>query len=142
MDRYRRALQGAVATTTAPYGYTLTTWTSGGVLAHHRGIPDVWGALLFMAGGVVGFAIMGLVAYGGFGPMRPARWAPVSLWQALHFVAVGAPIGAATLIGRTVHSPAAWLLGGMFATALYLGVVGAQLALAPRADTEAAGEPA
>jgi len=139
MNRYRRALQGALAASAAPYGYTLTIWTSGGVLAHTRGIPDAWGALLFMAGAVSGFAIVGLVGYGGFGPMRPGRRAPFSLWQALHFLAVGAAIGAAALIGRVVHSPAAWLLGGMCATVLYLGVAGAQLAFAPRADTEGPG---
>jgi hypothetical protein len=132
MDRYRRALQGAVAASAAPYGYTLTVWTSGAVLAHRRGIPSAWGALLFMAGAVLGFAVVGLAAYGGIGPMRPAEPAPFSLWQALHFAAVGAAIGSAALVGRLVHSPAAWLLGGLLATVLYLCGVGMQLVLGRR----------
>ena len=132
MNGYRTALQGAVAASAAPYGYTLTIWTSGGVLIHRRGIPSAWGALLFMVGAVLGFALVGLAAYGGFGPMRPAQPAAFSLWQALHVVSVGAAIGSAALVGRIVHSPAAWFLGGLLATLLYLGVVGVQLVLGRR----------
>jgi hypothetical protein len=129
VDRYRRALQGATAASAAPYGYTLTVWTSGGVIAHHRGIPDGLGAALFMVGAVLGFALVGLFAYGGIGPMRPAAPAPFSLWQALHFLSVGAAIGAADLVARLVDAQVAWLLGGLVATLLYLGGVGLQLVL-------------
>ena len=132
MDRYRRALQGAVAASAAPYGYTLTIWTSGAVLAHRRGIPTAWGAVLFMVGAVLGFAIVGIAAYGGIGPMRPAEPAPFSLWQALHFVSVGAAIGSAALVARVVHGLGAWLLGGLLATVLYLCGVGLQLVLGRR----------
>jgi hypothetical protein len=132
MDRYRRALQGAVAASAAPYGYTLTIWTSGAVLAHRRGIPSAAGALLFMVGAVLGFAVVGLAAYGGIGPMRPADPAPYLLWQALHFVPVGAAIAAAALVGRIVDSAAAWLLGGLLGTTLYLCGVGLQLVLGRR----------
>jgi hypothetical protein len=132
VDRYRKALQGAVAASAAPYGYTLTIWTSGAVLAHQRGIPTGVGATLFMAGAVPGFAVVGLFAYGGIGPMRPAEPAPFSLWQALHFVSVGAAIGSAALIGRAVDGEAAWLLGGLLATILYLCGVGLQLVLGRR----------
>jgi hypothetical protein len=129
VDRYREALQGAMAASAAPYGYTLTVWTSGTVLAHQRGIPDGLGAALFMVGAVLGFALIGLFAYGGIGPMRPAEPASFSLWQALHFVSVGAAIGAADLVGRLVDAQAAWLLGGLLATLLYLCGVGLQLVL-------------
>jgi hypothetical protein len=43
----------------APYGYTLTVWTSGAVLTHARGIPSTADALLFMLGAVLGFALVG-----------------------------------------------------------------------------------
>ena len=44
-DSYRRALRWTVAAAAAPFGYTLTVWTSGAVVAHERGIPDVVGAI-------------------------------------------------------------------------------------------------
>jgi hypothetical protein len=121
-----------VAASAAPYGYTLTVWTSGAVIAHRRGIPGGAGALLFMAGAVLGFALVGLLAYGSAGPMRPAEAGPFSLWQALHLVAVGAAIGAAELVARTVEAEAAWLLGGLVATVLYFAGVGAQRTLGGR----------
>ena len=53
---YRNGARQAVAMSIAPYGYTLTVWTSGAVLAHARGIPSAANALLFMLGSVIGFA--------------------------------------------------------------------------------------
>ena len=36
--RYKSALRATVAASAAPYGYTLTIWTTGAVLSHARGI--------------------------------------------------------------------------------------------------------
>ena len=72
-DSYRRALQLTVAAAAAPYGYTLTVWTSGAVVAHERGIPDAVGAILFAAGAIIGFALVGLVAYGASAAGRRRR---------------------------------------------------------------------
>jgi hypothetical protein len=38
--RYRSALRATVAASAAPYGYTLTIWTTGAILSHARGIPN------------------------------------------------------------------------------------------------------
>jgi hypothetical protein len=57
----------------APYGYTLTVWTSGAVLTHARGIPTTVDALLFMVGAVVGFALVGVASFGGFRSAPIAR---------------------------------------------------------------------
>jgi hypothetical protein len=69
---YRPALRAAVAASAAPYGYTLTIWTSGAVLSHTRGIPSAVEALLFLVGAVAAFALVGGLAVGG----RPQRLAP------------------------------------------------------------------
>ena len=82
---YRTHLRSAVATSAAPYGYTLTVWTSGAVTSHARGIPTAWEALLFLAGAVVGFGLTAGLAYG-----RPSKiFAPrehgsVRLWGGFH----------------------------------------------------------
>ena len=49
---YRSAVRTTVAASAAPYGYTLTIWTSGAVLSHARGIPSTGAALLFLVGAV------------------------------------------------------------------------------------------
>jgi hypothetical protein len=100
-----------VAASAAPYGYTLTVWTSGAVLSHARGIPSAADALLFLAGAVVAYALVGGLALGGV----PKRLAPepahAVIWGGLHLFSVGLAIGAATLDAHLVTSPAAWPLG-------------------------------
>lgn len=74
---YRPALRAAVAASAAPYGYTLTIWTSGAVLSHARGIPSAADALLFMAGAVVAYALVGGLALGGSrSDSHPSRLMP------------------------------------------------------------------
>ena len=61
---YRAHLKSAVATSAAPYGYTLTVCTSGAVTTHARGVPTAWDALLLLAGAVLGFGATAAIAYG------------------------------------------------------------------------------
>ena len=127
---YRSALRAAVAASAAPYGYTLTIWTSGAVLSHARGIPSAADALLFLVGAVVAYALVGGLTLGGV----PKRLAPEPahsvIWGSLHLFSVGLAIGAATLDAHLVRSPAAWPLGGFLATTLYLIASAGQLAFA------------
>jgi hypothetical protein len=114
----------------APYGYTLTIWTSGAVLTHARGIPTTVDALQFMLGGVGGFALVGIAAFGTHTARVQVEPQQPQLWAGFHVLSVGAAIGAATLIAHLVHDSGAWALGGFVATTIYLVVLTAQLALA------------
>ncbi len=129
--RYRKHLQAAVATSAAPYGYTLTVWTSGAVTIHARGIPSAADALLFLAGAVAGFAFVGMLAHGS--PARVLRASSdtrVRLWGGFHLISVGVPIGAAALVTAIIHDPVAWPLVGFVATSIYLLVIAAQFTIA------------
>ncbi len=114
----------------APYGYTLTIWTSGAVLTHARGVPSTIDALLFMVGAVAGFALVGVGAFGGLTARVRVEERQPALWAGLHVLSIGAAIGLATLIAHLLENPGAWPLGGFAATATYLVVLAAQLALA------------
>jgi hypothetical protein len=131
--RYLVALGATIAASAAPYGYTLTIWTSGAVLSHARGIPSRSDALLFLLGAVGAYALIAAVAV----PRLPERLVPAparaALWGALHFVSVGLAIGAASLVAHLVTGPAAWPLGGFLATSIYLLASASQLAFAGRA---------
>jgi hypothetical protein len=131
--RYGLALRTTVSASAGPYGYTLTVWTSGAVLAHAHGIPSAAEALLFLAGAVTAY---GLVAGAAAGTSR-RRLAPdpahAAVWGGLHLFSVGLAIGAAWLDARLVTSLAAWPVGGFAATALYLIVSAGQLAIADAA---------
>lgn len=128
---YRTHLKTAVATSAAPYGYTLTIWTSGAVASHARGIPTAWEALLFLAGAVLGFGVTAALAYGRPSEiLAPREHGSVRLWGGFHLVSVGLAIGSAALVTALVRSPVAWLIVGFVVTLVYLVVIAAQFTLA------------
>ena len=127
---YRSALRATVAASAAPYGYTLTIWTSGAVLSHARGIPDSGEALLFLLGAVAGYALVGGVAFGGFWERLLPEPARAVAWGGLRLFSVGLAIGAASLVAHLLHGLAAWPTGGFLATAIYLTVSALQLTVA------------
>jgi hypothetical protein len=106
LARYRSALRATVAASAAPYGYTLTIWTSGAVLSHAGGIPSTAEALLFLVGAVAAYALVGGLAFGGLA------------------------IVAASLVAELVSGVPAWPLGAFLATTLYLFGSASQLAVA------------
>ena len=117
---YRSSLRATVAASAAPYGYTLTIWTSGAVLSHAHGIPNGGDALIFLIGAVAAFALIGGVVFGGLSEPVIVEHSRVVVWGGLHFVSVGAAIGVAWLVGHVVSSAAVWPIGGFLITALYL----------------------
>jgi hypothetical protein len=83
----RRAFATMVSSSAAPYGYTLTVWSSGALLIHFRHAPTVWEVFLFLFGAVVAFAALWLF---GRGPIeesdpvsqhRHARWRAPSIYS-------------------------------------------------------------
>lgn len=114
----------------APYGYTLTVWTSGALLIHARGLPDIVQVLLFMFGAVAGYALVGFVAFRGPDPRREEDPPPPSLWGNLHFASIGLAICGSYLASHGLHDIFAWPATGLAATAIYLLVLGAELAAA------------
>jgi hypothetical protein len=130
LTRYRSALRATVAASAAPYGYTLTIWTSGAVLSHAHGIPSAAEALLFLVGAVAAYALVGGLAFGGFSGQVIPEPARAVVWGGLHFFSVGLAIAAAALVAEVVGEPAAWPLGAFLATALSLLGSASQLAVA------------
>ena len=114
MHDYRDRLRTTVGSSAAPYGYTLAVWTSGAVLTNARGVPDALAALTFMVGAVVGFALVGVIAFGGVTRHfeRDHGEAPL-IWGSFHFFSVGLAIGLASLVAYYVDGFVAWPLGGL-----------------------------
>jgi len=104
----------------APYGYTLTVWTSGAVLAHARGLPTTLDAFLFMVGAVSGFGAVGGAAFGGFRRELTPSPRRTALWTSFHVLPVALSIGAAALTAHLLESAWSWPIAGFLATAIYL----------------------
>jgi len=98
--RYRRGLRAAVGACSGPYGYTLTTWTTGAALLDSRGTPSTLELLAFVAGAVAGFALIGTLAFGSAGERLGAGEHRTALWGSFHLLSVGLGMGAATLVAR------------------------------------------
>ncbi len=130
-NRYRDHLRAAVARSAAPYGYTLTIWTSGAVTIHAHGIPTTVDALLFLAGAVAGFAAVGAAAHGSPAQLLHApEDVRVRLWGGFHVPSVGFAIGAVAIVTALVHDVLVWPLVGFAATSIYLLVIAAQFTIA------------
>ena len=125
----RAALGTIVAASAAPYGYTISIWSSGAVLLRSRGVPSVAEVFAFLAGALAGFGVMALAAQGAPARMESLDHAPDRvLAGALHWLAAGGAVGAAALLAE-IHDWEAWPLGSFAATAIYILGASAQLAV-------------
>lgn len=122
------ALATLASASAAPYGYTISIWSSGAILVHYRGAPNVGDVFLFAAGALAGYTLIGLLVHRRLRAVGPTHSAPERvLAGVLHWFAVGAALGAVALLAQ-IDSPLAWLLSMFAATTIYL--VGATIQLA------------
>jgi hypothetical protein len=125
---YLPALKTVVGTSTVPYGYTLTVWSAGAVLMHERGSPDVGEIFLFIAGAIIAFAALALVARTASQGLDASENERIAA-GITNAAAVGAAIGAVALIAL-IPTGADWPLGSFIATCVYLMACGLDLAVA------------
>jgi hypothetical protein len=122
-----------VAASAAPYGYTVSLWSSGALLIHFRGLPNVGDVMLFLAG----FSGLGLMAHRSLKMHDPLPPGPERVISGiLHWFAVGAAIGTVALLAQ-IPSWVAWPLGSLASTVLYLTGASLQLALLARRSSGA-----
>jgi hypothetical protein len=126
-----------VSASAAPYGYTVSVWSSGAILIRYHSNPTVGDVLLFAVGALTGFALLGLVAHGKLRQTAPLAPGPERVIAgALHWFAVGVALGAVVLIAQ-ISSWVAWPLGSFAATGLCLLAAGLQLALVTKRSDHA-----
>ena len=118
-----------VAASAAPYGYTVTLWSSGAILIRSHGLPHVAEVFAFAAGALCGFGLMGLLARGALSSMESLDdVGDRVIAGTLHWLAVGTALGVVALITE-VHGWEAWPLSSFTATALYILLASLQLAV-------------
>ncbi len=124
----RAALGTMVAASAAPYGYTVTLWSSGAILIRSHGLPHVGEVFAFAAGALCGFSLMGLLARGALTSMESLDDAADRvLAGALHWLAVGTAVGSVALITE-MNGWEVWPLSSFAATTLYVLLASFQLA--------------
>lgn len=132
----RRSFATIVSASAAPYGYTLTIWSSGALLLHYRGSPHVWEVSLFVAGAIAAFAGLWLIGRGAIEGSEPLPQGPERAFAGvLDLFAVGCAVGAGALLAM-IAGWTAWPLTSLGATAVYVIVWSLQLAIAERDSLE------
>ena len=128
----RAALGTTVAATAAPYGYTISIWSSGAVLMRVHGIPPTAAVLAFVGGAVLAFGLLRSLARGALAGAEivghPGDRAHAG---AMNWIAAGAATGAAALIAE-LDAVVAWPLASFAATMIYVLCASAQLAFVSR----------
>lgn len=131
---YRRSLRIGVAASSAPYGYTITIWSSGAVSMDLLGKPHVASALLYVAGAATAFLAVQVGAYGTLRVrLQPGPPPPIAAWGNAHFLSAGGAVLAVWGAERLLDSEAGWAVAGFLATSLYLTLNALQMTLASRA---------
>jgi hypothetical protein len=129
---FASALNTLVSSSAAPYGYTISVWSSGAVLMHFRGPPNVGDVFAFAAGALAGFTLIGLFVHSRLGTMNePHSSKDRTLAGVLHWFAIGVTLGAVALIAE-IPSWVAWPLAMFAATTIYLLGASVQLAVVSR----------
>lgn len=89
MDAQTR-LESNLTAESEAYGYTLSVWGAGALLIHAIGLPNVWGALAYVAGALAGFATLAVLAWGGISEEMSVEESPTShVVSAIHIFATG-----------------------------------------------------
>ena len=126
LGQYRSDLRNVVGSSASAYGYTLTIWSTGMVLSHAYGPPRLPLVFSFFFGAVVGFAAVGILAFGGVSAEFGAESSLIRLWGSFRFLSVGLAVGAAWFASAHTPSLPGWPLGAFLATVCYLVAVGAE----------------
>lgn len=129
----RRELRASVVDSAAPYGYTLTIFGAGSVADYIVGKPHVFEVLLYIAGAVLGFLLVGTIAYDRLTVrLRKPEPSPEAIWGHAHVLSAGAAIGASWAFLQALTSDVAWLIVGFLATSIYLFLNAVQATIAAR----------
>ncbi len=119
-----------------PYGFTITVFASGQGLVHFHGPPDVALLFLFAAGAAAAYGLLKLVSRRAVAPLgRPLGASPRPLRAGfIHVIAINLAIGSAMLAGDLLPAVAAWPLAALFATLIYLSLIGVEMTLMERGE--------
>jgi hypothetical protein len=132
LGRYSSDLRNVVGSSASAYGYTLTIWSTGMTLSYAYGPPSPPLVFSFFLGAVIGFAVVGVLAFGGVTVEFRAESNRVQLWGSFRFLSVGLAAGAAWFLSAHAPSLPGWPSGAFVATITYLVVVGAENSVADR----------
>ena len=136
-----RALETALHGAGLPYGYAISVWSTGAVLANAHGFASVGRVFLFAAGAATAYGGLRFLTETVEGEAGTALTRSPHLVRAgaIHVLAIVVAITAAALLAP-IHDSVSWLLAPFAATVLYFGLSSVEMALLARERERAEGE--
>jgi hypothetical protein len=128
------ALRTTLRAMAAAYGYALTIAATMGLLTSVEGSPGSGQLFVFVAGGLLGFAVLELALLALPEPSGDPQSA-FPFAGALNAASVGAALGAATATAHAIHGTIAWGVTALVATVVFLVVVSLQVAFVDQMRT-------
>ncbi|MGZ0746966.1 hypothetical protein [Haloparvum sp. AD34] len=119
----RTQLEANLSSESEAYGYTLCIWGAGALLVDAFGVPGVTRTLAYVAGALLGFGVLAVVAFRGVTATATVSESPSSLVAStIHIVATGGTLtgvhGFLLLVGEA-HVTLAFAAVGCLATVAY-----------------------
>jgi hypothetical protein len=119
----RTRLEAALVAESEAYGYTLSVWGAGALLIHAFGVPGVERAVAHVAGALVWFAGLVLLAFRGLSADADVEGSPSSLVAStVHVVATGGTLAVVHLflaLAGDVRQLVAFFATGVLVTVAY-----------------------
>jgi MFS family permease len=139
---YVRGLGMSAHNNALAYGYSVTTTTSLAMLVHTDGPLSVVRLLMFVVGCGLAFAgVNALVTRGYRERVETEPPVVISLATSFSLISISAGVAVAGLLGWGIGSWAAWLLGSMLSTWVYLLAGALEMALSRRLHVTVADTP-
>ncbi len=113
------SLQQLLILMAPPYGFTLATFTAGGVTIYYHAAPHPLEILLFLVGAFLGYAALGVLTLSLHTVLTPTGIA-MRGWQMLHVVPLAIVFLLAWGSALWVPSPMSWFTSGLALTTGYL----------------------
>lgn len=130
---YRPSVRRVVGTAAVPYGYTLVTATTAGMLMGTHGPPRTGEAFLFLAGAGTGFALAAGIGGGASADGQPEpAMVDARLVGLMSVAAAAAGLAPASLFAHAIGPAVAWAVAPLVATIVYFLVSAAGLATVNR----------
>ena len=133
-----RAIGTSVRGNSTAFGFSIMITVSFGMLAHLRGSPSVLEMLLFGIAAALAVAVLEAAVSRGFrAELEQVSQRVDMLGTAMNFISVAAAVGVATAAGELVGGVAAWPIGALAATSVYVLTESAEIFIAQLIQGEA-----
>ncbi|MFB6174415.1 MAG: hypothetical protein ABEJ87_00370 [Candidatus Nanohalobium sp.] len=112
-------LRSMLAGESRAYGFTIGFWGTGAVLVNAFGAPNMFHALSYGLGAVLGFGVLAVASFGGARQEVKKNESEYLALATVHYMASLAPIVFAGLLAHTFSAYPAFFLGGLGVSLLY-----------------------